>query len=84
MTAAAKKKIESDLRTFATKNFVRPAECRNLEQIRFYVKELCHLIEDLENKFDYVPTDAYTLLAQYNTRQNDIINADFKESYCHR
>ena len=82
MTAASKKKIESDVKSFATRNFVRPAECRNLEQIRFYVKELCHLIEDLETKFDYVPADAYTLLAQYNTRQNDIINTDFRDSYC--
>ena len=82
MTTATKKKIESDVKTFATRNFVRPAECRNLEQIRFYVKELCLLIEDLETKFDYVPADAYTLLAQYNTRQNDIINTDFRDSYC--
>ncbi|MGC3946842.1 MAG: hypothetical protein QM762_20375 [Chryseolinea sp.] len=82
MTAAAKKKIESDVKSFASRNFVRPGECRNLEQIRFYVKELCLLIEDLETKFDYVPSDAYTLLAQYNTRQNDIINTDFRDSYC--
>ncbi|HTF18994.1 MAG TPA: hypothetical protein VK658_13025 [Chryseolinea sp.] len=82
MTTAAKKKIESDVKSFATRNFVRPAECKNLEQIRFYVKELCLLIEDLETKFDYVPADAYTLLAQYNTRQNDIINTDFRDSYC--
>jgi hypothetical protein len=82
MTTAAKKKIESDVKSFASRNFVRPAECKNLEQIRFYVKELCLLIEDLETKFDYVPMDAYTLLAQYNTRQNDIINTDFRDSYC--
>lgn len=82
MTTAAKKKIESDVKSFASRNFVRPGECRNLEQIRFYVKELCLLIEDLETKFDYVPADAYNLLAQYNMRQNDIINTDFRDTYC--
>lgn len=82
MTTEAKKKIESDVKSFASRNFVRPAECRNLEQIRFYVRELCLLIEDLETKFDYVPTNAYNLLAQYNTRQNDILNTDFQDSYC--
>ena len=82
MTTATKKQIESDVKSISSKNFVRPGECRNLEQIRFYVKELCLLIEDLEEKFDYVPADAYTLLAQYNMRQNDIINTDFRDSYC--
>lgn len=82
MTTATKRKIETDVRTFATKNFVRPAECRNLEQIRFYVKELCLLIEELETKFDYVPNNAYTLLAQYNMKQNDMISTDFRENYC--
>lgn len=82
MTSAAKKKIESDVRSFATRNFVRPAECKNIEQIRFYVKELCLLIEELETKFDYVPANAYNLLAQYNTRQNDMINTSFQDNYC--
>jgi len=82
MTTETKKKIDLDVKSFATRNFVGPAECRNLEQIRFYVRELCLMIEDLETKFDYVPNNAYTLLAQYNTRQNDMINTDFKESYC--
>ena len=82
MTDYERKKIELDLKAFTSRNFEKPTDCRNLEQVRFYVKELCLLIEDLETKFDYVPNNAYTLLAQYNMRQNDMINTDFKESYC--
>lgn len=75
------KKVEMELKTFTTKNFVRPSECRNLEQIRFYVRELCLKIEEFEGKFNYVPNSAYSLLAQYNSRQNAMINVDFRSTY---
>lgn len=79
-----RKKIDSDLRIFTTRNFVSPTECRNLEQVRFYVRELCLKIEELETDFNYVPSRAYTLLSQYNVRQNAIINCDFKHPYSMR
>lgn len=81
MNTGDREKLEKDLKSFTTKNFVRPAECTDLEQVRFYVRELCLKIEELERKFDYVPSSAYTLLAQYNSRQNAIITVDFRETY---
>lgn len=77
MTSFDRKKVESELRTFTSRNFEKPIDCKNLEQIRFYVRELCLKIEELEERFEYVPTSAYSLLAQYNTQQNSIINKDF-------
>jgi len=77
-----RRKLEADLRIFATRNFVRPSECKNLEQVRFYVRELCLKIEELETKFNFVPASAYALLAQYNMRQNAIIDVDFRNTYC--
>jgi hypothetical protein len=76
------KTIESELKKFTAMNFVKPSECRNLEQIRFYVRELCQKIEELEERFDYVPGWAYTLLAQYNATQNNLLLVDFRKSYC--
>ena len=76
-----RKKAEMEMKTFTSKNFVMPSECRNLEQIRFYVRELCLKIEEFEGKFNYVPNSAYTLLAQYNSRQNAIISVDFRRTY---
>jgi hypothetical protein len=81
MTELERKKAETEMKKFTSKNFVMPAECRNLEQIRFYVRELCLKIEEFEGKFKYVPSSAYTLLAQYNSRQNAMINVDFRSTY---
>ena len=81
MTDYERKKVEVEMKLFTTRNFVRPSECRNLEQIRFYVRELCLKIEEFEGKFHYVPSYAYSLLAQYNSRQNAIINRDFRSTY---
>lgn len=81
MTDIERKEIELDLKAFTSRNFVKPAECRNLEQTRFYVKELCQKIEELEGRFNYAPQWAYALLAQYNSRQNSLIHVEFKKSY---
>ena len=76
-----KRKVENELVNFTAKNFVKPADCKDLEQIRFYVRELCLKIEEMEKQFEYVPSSAYTLLAQYNSKQNAIINSDFSKTY---
>ncbi len=81
ITEHERKKLEADLRVFTARNFVRPAECKNLEQVRFYVRELCMKIEELETKFDFVSPSAYSLLAQYNMRQNAIIDGDSRNTY---
>jgi len=81
MTEYERKKIELELKSFTSRNFERPSECRNLDQIRFYVGELCTKIQELEGKFNYAPDWAYDLLAQYNATQNGIIHRDFRSTY---
>lgn len=81
MTSYEIKRLEMELKQFTTSNFEKPANCRNLEQVRFYVKELCSKIEELQLKFNHVPDFAYTLLAQYNARQNSLIQKDFANQY---
>jgi hypothetical protein len=81
MSEYERKRIEIDLRAFTLKNFEKPSECRNLDQIRFYVRELCMKIEELESRFNYVPQWAYSLLAQYNSRQNSMIHVEFRRTY---
>ena len=75
------KKIENDLRKFTDRNFESPSKCRNLDQIRFYVKELCAKIDEYQLRFNYVPQWAYVLLAQYNQEQNKMIYIDFRNTY---
>lgn len=78
MSDFEKKRVEVELKAFTSRNFEKPSECRNLDQIRFYVRELCIKIEELEDRFNYVPQWAYSLLAQYNSRQNAILQIDLK------
>ena len=81
MSDYEKKKVEMELKSFTSSHFEKPSACRNLEQIRFYVSELCKVIESYEQRFNYVPADAYTLLAQYNARQNSMLYHDFVNTY---
>ncbi len=81
MTEYERKKLETELKSFASRNFEKPSECRNLDQIRFYVHELCSKIEQYQNQFHYVPSWAYGLLAQYNAKQNNLINREFRNTY---
>lgn len=81
MSDFEKKHLEIELKAFASRNFVRPSECRNLAQIRFYISELCDKIEDYRARFNYVPKTAYSLLSQYNSKQNSLLYRDFISSY---
>lgn len=74
-------KIESDLKKFTDKHFVRPGNCKNQDQIKFYVQELCAKIEEYENRFNYVPNWAYSLLAQYNQIHNKMVYLEFVKTY---
>jgi hypothetical protein len=81
MTEYEQKKIEMELKAFTSKNFEKPSDCKNAEQIRFYVQELCNRIQDLEHRFNYAPDWAYALLAQYNAKQNVMITVAFRSAY---
>jgi hypothetical protein len=76
-----KRRLELELRSFTSRNFERPSACRNLDQIRYYVQELCDKIEEYQDRFNYVPNWAYALLAQYNARQNYMIHIEFRNTY---
>ena len=81
MSNFERKKLELDLRKFAERNFESPGNCRNIDQIRFYVRELCLKIEEYETRFNFVPSGAYSLLAQYNLVQNRLIHIEFRKAY---
>jgi hypothetical protein len=81
MSEFEKKHLELELKNFTARNFVRPSECQNLDQIRFYIQELCTRIEDYKRRFNYVPGTAYALLSQYNSKQNAILYREFVKSY---
>ena len=81
MSEFEKRHLETERRRFPASNFARPSACRNLDQIRHYIQELCVRIEDYQRRFDYVPSTAYTLLSEYNSRQNSLLYRDFIRNY---
>jgi hypothetical protein len=81
MSDFEKKSLEKELKIFTSKNFEKPSSCRNLGQIRYYIRELCLKIEEYQKRFNFVPTAAYSLLAQYNSRQNSLLHKDFNSTY---
>jgi len=81
MSEFEKRHLERELKHYTARNFVRPAECRNLDQIRFYIRELCLKIEDYKKRFNFVPNTAYSLLSQYNSKQNSLLYRDYINHY---
>ncbi len=81
MTEYEKKKLEFEFNSFAKRNFEKPGNCRNIDQIRFYVQELSQRIEEMKTTSGYVPDAAYRLLAQYNKVQNKLVYEYFKNTY---
>ena len=81
MTAFERKKLEFDFFGFVKKNFVKPRQCKNIEQILFYIKELTEKIEHMKHQHNYVPESAYKLLSDYNRLQNQMLFVEFKNTY---
>ena len=82
MSRYEQKRLEMEFEKFTSMNFEHPTKCRSLVQIRFYIKELTVKIDELKKSFNYVPNNAYTLLNQYNSKQNTLIFSNFQEAYC--
>jgi len=80
MSNFERNKLEMDLINFTARNFESPSNCRNIDQIRFYVRELWLKIEEYESRFNFVPNSAYSLLAQYNLVQNQLSHVEFRKA----
>jgi hypothetical protein len=81
MTDYERARLDGALKEFTSRNFEKPNKCRNLDQIRYYIRELCLKIEEYETRFQYVPEWAYVLLTQYNGVQNSYLYEDFHRTY---
>ena len=81
MSRYEKKQVEKEFKSFTNKHFEKPAKCRNIDQVRFYVQELSDKITEFKRRFNYVPDAAYSLLSQYNNIQNTMVFAHFKQNY---
>lgn len=80
MTPFQKRLIEAEFRQFTGRHFVKPKDCKNHQQVSYYIHELCIRIEELRQN-EYVPDFAYQLLAEYQARQNGMVLKEFIASY---
>ena len=81
MTQFQKKRLDVEFTKFTKMNFDKPQNCRNIDQIRYYMNELSAKIQEFKNSFNYVPNSAHILLSQYNAAQNKLIHRNFQEAY---
>jgi hypothetical protein len=70
MKVKTERKVEEQILSSTSSTVASPSQVKNIDEIRFYVRDLCFKIEELENTFEYVPASSYDLLAKYNTLQN--------------
>jgi len=73
MSDIEKKRLELGFTRFTNRHFDKPSNCRNLAQVQFYVRELSFKIEELKNRFNYVPQIAFKLLREYKEFQNKLL-----------
>ncbi len=76
-----KKKIDTEFKKFTSQNFERPAKCKNIGQLQYYVQELTRKIKELRARFNYVPEKAFLLLTEYNQMVNKLIFKNYQEVY---
>ena len=81
MTNFEKKKLQFEFARFAKMNFEKPCNCKDVQQVGYYIQELSAKIEELQDQWGYVPDMAYTLLDQYNQLHRKMVYAGFINSY---
>ena len=81
MSDYERKQIEREFRLYTNRHLESPSKCKNLGQIQFYIKELSSKITEYNNRFNYVPDYAYTMLSDYNFSQNKLIFSNFQQEY---
>jgi len=81
MTDFEKRDLDPALIEFAHRNFMKPGECRNLDQVRYYANELCQKIEEYYARFQYVPVWAFVLLSQYKHVQIHLVHKNLRPIY---
>lgn len=81
MSTYEKKQIDTDFKKFTSLNFEKPAKCKSIRQLQYYVQELTRKIKELKSRFNYVPEKAFVLLTDYNKMVNNLIFKNYQEVY---
>ena len=80
-TNKSRKQAEKEFRRFARRHLLKPRNCRNMDQTRFYIFELQKKIKELKLLYGYVPDAAHLLSSQYQHIQDRLVYRNFQASY---
>jgi hypothetical protein len=75
------KTVEREFRKFAKTTLVSPRKCKKIEQTRYNIHELHMKINELREKFNYVPDDARLLFNEYQVIQDRMVFENYRKSY---
>ena len=69
-------KVDLQFERFYKRHFESPGNCRNTDQVRFYLGEIVRKIEEYRQAYGYVPEKANALLESYKRLYNRMVHAD--------
>ena len=81
LTQMEAKTVEREFRRFAKSTLISPRKCKKLEQTRYNIFELHKKINELNEKFHYVPDDARLLFNEYQLIQDRMIFKNYQKNY---
>ena len=73
--------LEKEFKNFTHKNFETPEQCRDLNQVEFYIRELKAKMKEFKQQFNFIPKFAYHLLWEYTSLQNEMLSNGLHQIY---
>jgi hypothetical protein len=72
-------RVDTQFERFYKRHFEDPRECRNVEQVRFYLGEISRKIEEYRRSYNYVPEKALNLWESYKKIYNRMVHSDINK-----
>ena len=80
-TNKSHKRADREFRRFVRRHLVKPGNCRNTDQTRFYISELHKKIKEMKLLYDYIPDNAHLLFTKYHDVHDRMVFKNFQTSY---
>ena len=77
-TIKSQKRVQKEFKRFVRKSFIKPRNCRNIDQTRFYIFELHKKMKELKLVYGYVPDEAHLLSTEYQNVQDRMLFQNFQ------
>ena len=77
----SKKRAEKEFNRFVKRHLLKPRNCRNIDQTKFYTYELHKKIKELRLIYGYVPDRAHLMFTEYQNVHDRMVFKNFQAAY---